>query len=201
MIHYKEYDNYDLYLKDQVQKIKEQEDQVRAKGDRQFNDFLSYFAKFKPLVSGRVLCLGARFGAEVRAFRELGFDAIGLDLLGDEGDLVVGGDWNKMPFKENEFDTIYTNSIDHASDIKTEIGEVKRVLKCGGTLILDLLPKHAGDYKQIRMKFSDNRRYESCLWNDDKDVYDMFTSSGFIMKEKMLNHQWHSYILRYILNG
>lgn len=84
----------------------------------------------------RALCLGARAGWEVKAFLELGSDAIGIDLH-PYGKLVRRGDYHATGFADGAFDLLYTNALDHSLDPERAIAEWHRILMPGGLLILD----------------------------------------------------------------
>ncbi len=86
-----------------------------------------------------VLCLGARTGEEVKAFRDLGFkNTKGIDLNpGPNNNYVEKGDFHNLTNKDNEIDTIYTNCLDHSFDLEKIINEINRVMKKDGTLILE----------------------------------------------------------------
>jgi SAM-dependent methyltransferase len=196
LLHYKEYPDYETYLEEQVAKVRGREDYIRLKSQRKLRDFFLDFIRFYGFIRDgcRVLCLGARFGEEVRAFRRLGYEAIGIDLWADEGDLVIKGDWNDLPF-ENEFDVIYTNSIDHAFNIETMAEQVEKALKKDGIMIIALDQNHthaAGDRK-IKAKFANPDRYEAVLWNADEDILEKFTN--FTLKKKWIEQRWHTYLL------
>ena len=61
-----------------------------------------------------VLCLGARLGGEVRAFKSLGAVAVGIDLEPGRGNMdVVFGDFHDVPFAADSFDYAYSNVLDH----------------------------------------------------------------------------------------
>ena len=196
MLHYKKFNSYKEYTEAQVEKLRLREDYVRQKSQRKYFDFCVDFARFDGHIEKgcRVLCLGARFGDEVRAFRKLGYDAIGIDLYADEGDLVIKGDWNDLPF-ENEFDVIYTNSIDHAWSIEKMIVQIEKALKPDGMVIiaLDQHHAHAGGDAIIMRKFNNPARYEAMLWNDDMDVTGAF--AGFVIKKSWKDVRWHTYLL------
>lgn len=88
-----------------------------------------------------VLCLGARMGAEVRAFRALGHFAVGLDIApGPQNEHVHYGDFHRLPYPDACADAVYSNSLDHALEPDVFIAEAARVLKVGGTLVLEVPP-------------------------------------------------------------
>ena len=198
MLHYKEYASYEDYLADQVEKLNLREDYVRQKSRRKYFDFCADFACFENYLDKgcKILCLGARFGEEVRAFRALGYDAIGIDLWGAEGDLVIKGDWNDLPF-ENELDVIYTNSIDHAWSVDMLVGQIKKALKPAGKVIiaLDQNHTHGANNKKIKAKLDNPDRYEAVLWNSDEDITNAFEHYGFNLATRWIRRRWHTYLM------
>jgi len=199
MLHYKDYKSYKDYTVDQTAKPKLREAYIRKKSERKYKNCLKHFEKFNKFFGGmrRVLCLGARFGEEVKAFRDLGHYALGIDLFEDETDLVVQGDWNNLPFEDNSYDVIYTNSIDHCYDLDKELSEINRVLTPDGIVIIDLNIQHcaAGKDETINEKFADPERYEAMLWNKDEDVINPFIEKGFVAKMVWHDQVWHTYLL------
>jgi SAM-dependent methyltransferase len=83
-----------------------------------------------------VLCLGAREGAEVRAFLEHGCFAIGIDLAPPPGsDLVLTGDFHALAWPGATVDVIFTNAFDHTIDPERLLHEICRLLKPRGRFI------------------------------------------------------------------
>ena len=195
-LRFKQYDTYEQYIDDQVSKLTENQAALRSKYDRKYQEFLKRFARYKPsiLPGSRILCLGARMGEEVYAWQKLGYDALGVDLK-PASSIVIKGDWHKLPIGDDEFDVVYTNSIDHAYDIKITAREIDRVLCPAGILILELLAKHASDDAKIKAKFANKKRYESMLWNSDKDVLREFECRGFRVDLRWDESKWHAYVL------
>lgn len=200
ILHYKNYDNYESYKLNQVEKPRLKESYIRRKSGRKRRDFAKRFTQFGTFLKDdcRILCLGARFGEEVQAFRELGYHAFGIDLFADESDLVVRGDWNAMPFDDSSYDVVYTNSVDHSFSLDAEIKEICRVLSLSGIVIIDLAIQHchaAGD-ERIKAKFANPDRYEAMLWNNDNDVIAPFEKAGFTNRMAWVQpHQWHTVLL------
>jgi SAM-dependent methyltransferase len=132
------YKTYELYLKHQAAKP----------GKVQFTDHDGHIrASLRSAVTAdgflqpgmSVLCLGARFGGEVRAFLDLGCFAVGLDVrTSPNNKYVVYGDFQDVQFPDACVDAVYSNALDHAFDPDRVIGEMKRVLKPGGSLLLDV---------------------------------------------------------------
>ena len=89
-----------------------------------------------------VLCLGARLGGEVRAFKALGALAIGIDLNPGEGSMdAVSGDFHNILFPEGSFDFAFSNVLDHVFNVDKFAGEVHRVLAPGGIFMAALFPE------------------------------------------------------------
>ena len=85
-----------------------------------------------------VLCLGARLGAEVRAFIDVGCFAVGIDLNpGEHNPYVLYGDFHNLPMADSSVDVVYSNSIDHAFELDGMVAEIIRVLRPDGHIILE----------------------------------------------------------------
>lgn len=177
-ISYRKYKNYDKYLKHQSKKFnigisKKIKKFMPEFFDKQVISFVKRISKFKDRIKGnKVLCLGARTGAEVVAFRKLNFkDTIGIDINpGKNNKYVIKGDFHKMDFEDNNFDIIYSNCIDHAWDLRKLSKEISRVLKKDGYLVLEidhLLKKNKKDRKELLKK---NSKYESIMWDSFEDI-------------------------------
>ena len=103
--------------------------------------------RFGEHVHAPVLCVGARLGAEVRAFRQFapGTLAIGTDFApGERNPWVLWGDAHKLEFEAGSFGTVYTNVLDHIRDPAQFAREAHRVLWPQGTLWIDM-DQHAAD--------------------------------------------------------
>ena len=92
-----------------------------------------------------VLCVGARGGGEVRAFRSLGAFAVGVDLYPAAGtDLVLPGNAHYLQFASSSADFVFTNIMDHIPDLCQFASEVARVLRPGGLFFSDVLLQTLG---------------------------------------------------------
>ena len=152
-------------------------------------DLLEYDVQFRTALRERleslsflrpgttVLCLGARSGAEVHAFLDLECFAVGIDLNpGEDNPLVQQGDFHDIRFEANSADVIFTNSLDHAFDIRKIIAEIQRVLKPDGFLIVEAAPG-----------FEEGAHIDSwdCFcWKTRDDLVSLFEGSGFVLIER-----------------
>ena len=93
---------------------------------------------------GPALCIGARTGQEVQALRNLGLEAIGVDLAPNPP-LVVEGDLHALPFSDGEFTFVFSNVMDHALSPKKAIDEIERVAARGARIVLHLTVGRATD--------------------------------------------------------
>lgn len=91
-----------------------------------------------------VCCLGIRNGNEYEGFKQIKqfskTDIYGVDINPDVihvGDKCYCYDFNKLPRKwRKKFDWVYSNSLDHAFDVKKTLKEWHRI--CSGYMVLTL---------------------------------------------------------------
>jgi SAM-dependent methyltransferase len=166
------YASYDEYLDHQSSKLAGVADQLVRNQPRDLADFLERFETCAPLREAHtVLCLGARLGTEVKALRQLGYLAVGIDLNpGADNVYVMHGDFHDLAFPTGSFDAVYTNALDHAFDLARILAEVRRVLKPGGLLVVDLCfgseeGRLAGDF-------------EALWWRDSQAMIDRLAALG-----------------------
>lgn len=189
-MNYRQYKNYDKYLKHQAKKfdigfskkIKKFIPKYFPNNVRSFEKRINGFKDY--VRHGKILCLGARTGAEVEAFRNLGFPySIGIDINpGPNNEYVVKGDFHNMDFEDNSFDTIYSNCIDHAWNLRKLSKEIYRVSNKKARLILEidhLLKKTKNERKKLLKK---NSKYESIMWDDFRDIENGFKEFKLITK-------------------
>lgn len=170
------YATYEQYLADQPTKARLPEWQKRMATDRatRVEWFRSRFAKL-PLTPGAVLCLGARYGEEVEAFRCLGFvGAVGIDLEPCPP-WVQAGDMNRLDFPGDSASIVYSNAFDHCWQPAAFIAEIERVLKPGGLAVLHLT-------------FSLGR-YETHVPSTASEVIDLFERSDIAYSHSV--QEWY----------
>lgn len=140
-----------------------------------WRDEFVHVPELKPGTS--ILCLGAREGSEVEALREMGLFAVGLDLnYPPKCRFTHYGDFHNIPYPDACTDAVYINTLNHATDLKRVIGEIKRVLKPNtGTLVL-----HIRDGVDEGAKL--DGLHHSVAWSHQEQVIDMFKQTGFEIK-------------------
>ena len=172
------YQSYDEYVEHQKEKTDDPARRLRLAMafDRRkeyfmvrFNDILerSYPENLNfqvPSKDSRVVCLGARMGPEVAAWRELGYeDSIGTDLIARKPYVIVE-DFHNLSFEDETVDIFYTNSVDHSNDPAKMFSEAARCLKSGGYFIADIFFGHASTY-------------EACLIEGMEDIFSILPDS------------------------
>ncbi len=193
-VFYRKYKSYKEYLEHQASKLdillKKRKSKwnkcVRSECfDQRVRKFINIFEKYiLYMKEGKVLCLGARNGAEVKALRKLGFkDAIGIDLNpGKSNRYVIKGDFHDMPFEDNSFDNVFTNSLDHIFDIDKLSKEIHRVLIPSGILILEIAHFLDFEEKNRLSELSDSKLYESFCCDNFKDIKNAFNDMSIVAK-------------------
>jgi len=130
----RDYD-YEAYLKKQGEKIERRFEFAKRYSDGMVGAIYKRATLLKEYFTGchTVLCLGARCGGEVEGFIKAGYFAVGIDVNPGPGNrYVMHGDFHDLQFADQSVDMVYTNSLDHAYDMRKLLGEVYRVLKpCG----------------------------------------------------------------------
>lgn len=125
-----------------------------------------------------VLCLGARFGGEVRGFLSVGCFAVGIDLrTAPESKHVLYGDFQDLQFPDACVDFVYTNSLDHAYDITAVLTEIARVLKPTGELIIDAVRGEDEGHPA--------GMWECFYWSTTEDFIELLGSHGFALVHRV----------------
>ncbi len=178
---YRRYESYEQYLKHQRAKMEfasicplDLEDY-----DRKYRLALAERLQADGLTgSGKsALCLGARLGTEVKAFLDLGFLALGIDLKpGEDNRYVLAGDFHDIQFPDGCFDLTFSNSLDHAYDLEKTLAEVKRVLKPWGLFVVEAPVGEA--------EGGNPGYYESLYWERLDDLVSQLEQSGFSVQQR-----------------
>lgn len=190
MFNTKSYNTYDDYVEHQKSKAPpDSELRKQLLTTLWESDCIGFRKNFEPFISmlktkKNALCLGARTGQEVHVLRELGLDAIGIDLI-ESLPLVLKGDVHNLTFANNSFDFIFSNIFDHVLYPEKFISEVKRVLNSNGYCLLHL---SVGD------AHPDGDPWASCNVSSSKDVIDTFGNDYTVIENKLLAQKdWPTY--------
>lgn len=91
----------------------------------------------------KILCVGARAGNEIVAFKELKFtNILGTDLYPNKD--IIKDDMNNMQFKNNAYDFLYSHhSLEHTVYSKKAVSEMKRVVRPGGLIFVVVPVMHS----------------------------------------------------------
>ncbi|MDB6017502.1 MAG: methyltransferase [Pedosphaera sp.] len=167
----REYSSYDQYVRHQASKFAHLD---LAEYDRTYREQLRERLRGQPGIrpAAAVLCLGARQGTEVKAFLDLGCFAVGIDLNpGRDNKYVLPGDFHDVQFPAATMDIIFTNSFDHTFDPKKLIGEITRLLKPGGVLIIEAIQGEADNIAPDH--------YASFWWQKIDDLVALLAQHNF----------------------
>ena len=164
----RQYPDYASYLAHQKGKL-EKTKAIDAY-ERKFQASLS--SRLPDVRGLRVLCLGARKGAEVRAFRDARAHAVGVDLNpGTKNTDVLPADFHHLPFRTGALDAVYSNSLDHASNLGRLATEIARVLRADGLFVLEAV---AGSEEG-----EEPGSYESLFWKRVDDLVAALEKRGW----------------------
>jgi SAM-dependent methyltransferase len=136
------------------------------------NIFKNLFNEINLDTQSKCLCIGARTGQEVHALRNLGFSAIGIDIVECEP-LVEIGDMHNLKYSDNSFDFIFSNILDHSLYPDKSINEIERVLKNNGYAFLQITIGEATD------------KYGVTEIKSEKDIIKLFKKSEIIFNRSI----------------
>ena len=109
------------------------------------NIFINLFERYKDyIIDKKCLSIGSRVGNEVLALKNFTSEVIGIDIVPYK-DLVIKGDMHNLEFKDNQFDFIFTNIIDHSLYPQRFFDQVYSKLKHGGVFFLQCSLKNDED--------------------------------------------------------
>ena len=124
--------------------------------------------RFVGHIASPVLCVGARLGAEVKAFRAAvpGLLSVGIDYNpGDRNPFVMWGDAQSLQFSPNSLAVLYTNVLDHIRNTSIFAREAHRVLKPNGTLWVEMDQKKPGRSQgETSARKRKEQRREASTW-------------------------------------
>lgn len=165
----RQYDSYGAYLEHQAAKLDEA-GSLAGKYDEEIRIALGERLPEEIPAGCRVLCLGARLGGEVRAFRDRGAFAWGIDLNpGKDNPYVCFGDFHSLVIPDESVDIVYCNVMDHVYEVTTFIQEIRRILRSDGRVLLEVM-----DYNKEAPG-----SFEALYWKSTDDLLSIFTELGF----------------------
>lgn len=146
------YPTYETYLHHQAEKLGKV-GEIIVQSDQEYEEIVvDRYKKMFDFHGKSILCLGARLGGEVRAFKKLGALAIGIDIEPGEKNIhVLYGDFHNLQFPDECFDFIFTNCVDHVFDLKIFLSEAYRVIKPEGIVLVELATVKPGSYEVLDM--------------------------------------------------
>ena len=166
------------YLKHQASKLKKFDPADLLAYHEMFRDELAVRLATMDVSGKSVLCLGARSGAEVQAFIRCGAFAIGIDLNpGQKNRYVVLGDFHRIVFAAESVDIVYSNAFDHVFDLAKVLSEIRRVLRPGGSLIVEAIRGYSEGGKP--------GQYESFAWATLEDLIRKIEDGGFALLRRL----------------
>jgi SAM-dependent methyltransferase len=166
------YRSYNEYLRHQSSKLRRIFKRLKNRESEDLESFLVGFRDCAALQGRRnVLCLGARLGTEVKALRQLGYFAVGIDLNpGPDNRYVHCGDFQALDFSDGSVDVVYTNALDHVFDLGVVLAEIRRVLRPDGVFLTDLYPGHGEGFTP--------GRFEATHWRHTDDIISKIAEMG-----------------------
>lgn len=181
----RDYNNYHDYLTHQKEKSlhpKRIEKWLNELWEPKVKMFINHFKRNEDYLTdgGKALGVCARTGQEIKALNQLGMEAIGIDIV-PHPPLVIYADAHNLPFKDNHFDFVFSNSLDHSIYPKLFLNEMLRVLKTGGYGMLHLqITGQVDNYAEniilndksvtdilSRQKIVENREIEDITYNHE----------------------------------
>lgn len=88
----------------------------------------------------KVICIGNRWNGEILYFRQtLGLkNAVGVDLISNDPDLVIAADMHQMPFEDGSVKFVFTRgTINKSYDVRRFVSEIVRVLSNDGLVAIE----------------------------------------------------------------
>lgn len=192
MIEHRAFDTYDDYVFKQGGKARGNRDALLASLPKNIESFTRTFQRAaKHLTPGKVLCLGARTGAESIGADKAGFKgSVGIDLH-PVGPTVLQGDWHNIPFPDGSFQNVYSNSLDHCLDLEKLASEVKRVLVNDGRFYVMATNREGNTVEAWREKGGN----EALYWQTSDELREAICAYGFVAKKEWRDGKWGHHVM------
>lgn len=141
-----------------------------------------------PLINGRLLDIGCGTNILVRSYG----NGIGVDVF-DWGNVdMIVKDTSKLPFEDEEFDTItIVAALNHIPNRKEVIIEAKRLLKNDGRLIITMItPTISKIWHKIRAPWDVDQKVRGMQEGEvfgfsSNEIGQMFEDQGFILVKRL----------------
>lgn len=184
--------NYKFYLFHQKLKSFFRLEKLNDSYNSRLKEFEKEFKNIEFLGLKKILCVAARLGTEVHALRNLNYDAIGIDIFVTKNNKYVRyGEFENIPYENQTFDAVYTNSVDHIYDLEKTVNEIDRVLNTRGYLLLSLM-------KGIDEGFEMAGTFETLVWKKRFDIISKIQkiNNYKLVKEVDINKVYTLYIFK-----
>ena len=174
---HKSYKSYLLKQKEKTSDPKKKKKWLTSEWQIKLDGFKKIFLRNHKFIknANKCLCLGSRTGQEVKALRDIGKDAIGIDLVSFPPYTIIG-DIHNLNFNNKTFDLVFTNVIDHSLNPFKMVSEMERVTKINGIIIVHLA---------LYLKVDDYAENEI---SNPKSFIKMFVKSKLIISRAIKNN-------------
>lgn len=175
------YHTYEEYVAHQKEKTTDPKRIRQWQGpewNTKLQGFRQIFARNASFIDGaeNAICLGSRTGQEVVALRELGINAIGVDLVPFEP-YTIEGDIHDLQFRDDQFDLVFSNIFDHALLPEKFVSEIERILSPSKHAILQIqIGSQIDEYSETAVYSP--KRVEK-LFNKSRIVESRFIENSF----------------------
>lgn len=138
-----------------------------AENRNQLEPFIAEYAQFEKWAGKKILEVGCGVGSDLLRFAKAGAQTVGIDFspksaflaksrlhaYNHQGDVLVA-DAENLPFKEEEFELIYSwGVLHHTPNPERAIHEIYRVTKPGGEVCIMLYHRHSLVALQLYLLF------------------------------------------------
>ncbi len=140
--------------------------------------------KVLPLVSGRLLDIGAGPNTLVKTYR----NGVGIDVFDWGGGALVVQDTADLPFEDKSFDTItFIACLNHIPNRLEVLKEARRLLKPDGKVIITMIDPILGNIGHAIWWYSEDKQRGGMkagelggMWT--KDIASICSEAGFTLK-------------------
>ena len=173
------YDDYQEYLDHQKEKTTDPErikKWMNEEWNIKYEGFKEIFVRNKSFLIDKTnaICLGARTGQEVKALRDMGINAIGIDLIAFPP-YTINGDIHNLEQQDSSYDFVFTNIFDHSLYPEKFCSEMERVCKSSGIVMVHIQLGIDGD------------QYSENIINNPDFIINSFKNSDICQSKSIKN--------------